>query len=67
MELEGTDTQPFAEPQYFVLAKLALALKERYPIRDIVGHADIAPGRKTDPGPLFDWSHLRGLLEIRSS
>jgi AmpD protein len=67
VELEGADDQPFADLQYLVLARLALALKSRYPIEDLVGHADIAPGRKTDPGPFFDWGYFRGLLETASS
>jgi AmpD protein len=56
IELEGTDDTPFAEAQYQVLPPLIEALKSRYPIAGIVGHSDIAPGRKTDPGTLFDWS-----------
>jgi len=58
IELEGCDDQPFAEAQYAVLAGLTLALAARYPIEAIVGHADIAPGRKTDPGRGFDWRRL---------
>ncbi|MDH2916706.1 MAG: 1,6-anhydro-N-acetylmuramyl-L-alanine amidase AmpD [Gallionella sp.] len=55
IELEGSDFVPFESPQYLALAKLTRLLKRIYPIRDIVGHSDIAPGRKTDPGPFFDW------------
>ncbi len=55
IELEGCDTIPFAPQQYRALAGLARHLLRAYPIRDIAGHADIAPGRKTDPGPCFDW------------
>lgn len=55
VELEGCDTIPFANLQYAALAKLTRRLKRAYPIRDIVGHSDIAPDRKTDPGPCFDW------------
>ncbi len=63
IELEGCDTQPFEQAQYVRLAELVDALQRRYPmIEDIVGHSDIAPGRKTDPGPLFDWAKLRSLL-----
>lgn len=62
VELEGCDRLPFAEAQYPVLAALVSALRSRYPIRDIVGHADIAPGRKTDPGPHFDWARLHAAL-----
>jgi AmpD protein len=62
VELEGADDQAYAEPQYRRLAELAVVLRRHYPIVDIVGHSDIAPGRKTDPGPAFDWGHLRALL-----
>jgi N-acetyl-anhydromuramoyl-L-alanine amidase len=62
IELEGTGEEPFAPSQYRRLAALTRALQARYPIRDIVGHSDIAPGRKTDPGPSFDWARYRRLL-----
>jgi AmpD protein len=55
IELEGSDFVPFESTQYQSLAKLTRLLKRTYSIRDIVGHSDIAPGRKTDPGPFFDW------------
>lgn len=55
IELEGSDTLPFEPIQYDKLIALTSALLTAYPIRDIVGHADIAPNRKTDPGPYFDW------------
>ena len=58
IELEGTDDLPFTEAQYATLAPLVQALKEAYPIRAVVGHSDIAPGRKTDPGPHFAWQRL---------
>jgi len=58
IELEGTDDLPFEDIQYERLAALVRALREKYPIADIVGHSDIAPGRKTDPGPFFDWEQL---------
>lgn len=57
IELEGSDTQPFAKEQYTTLTAVTLALREAYLITDIVGHSDIAPGRKTDPGPYFDWDN----------
>lgn len=63
IELEGTDGEPYTDRQYDVLAALTRALLARYPIADIVGHADIAPGRKTDPGPGFDWTRYRLVLE----
>ena len=62
IELEGTDTTPFTAAQYRILARVTRALQVVYPIGDIVGHADIAPGRKTDPGPCFDWARYRALL-----
>jgi len=55
IELEGSDFEPFTERQYVALARLTRRLKRAYPIRDITGHSDIAPDRKTDPGPHFDW------------
>jgi AmpD protein len=62
IELEGTDDRAFADAQYAALAALTQALRARYPIGDIVGHADVAPARKTDPGPCFDWERFRRLL-----
>jgi len=62
VELEGTDTAPFADMQYTRLAALTRALRVRYPITDIVGHSDIAPGRKTDPGGYFDWQRFHASI-----
>ncbi|HEX8987240.1 MAG TPA: 1,6-anhydro-N-acetylmuramyl-L-alanine amidase AmpD [Rhodocyclaceae bacterium] len=62
IELEGCDELPFEAPQYDRLTELLAVLARRYPLREIVGHADIAPGRKTDPGPHFDWSLLAASL-----
>lgn len=59
IELEGSDTQPFTDEQYSALWPLLNALRVRYPIAALVGHSDIAPGRKSDPGPFFDWSAVR--------
>jgi N-acetyl-anhydromuramoyl-L-alanine amidase len=58
VELEGSDFEPFEAIQYTILNHLLVALKETYPIQHVVGHSDIAPGRKTDPGPFFDWSKI---------
>ena len=62
IELEGDDATPFEDPQYEALIRLATALTERYPIDAIAGHSEIAPGRKTDPGPCFDWGRLMATL-----
>ena len=59
IELEGADDVSYAEPQYRVLAELTRALQSAYPIADIAGHCHIAPARKTDPGPSFDWPRFR--------
>ena len=55
IELEGSDSVPFDDQQYLSLSRLTRLLRRNYPIHAIVGHADIAPERKTDPGPCFDW------------
>jgi AmpD protein len=65
IELEGCDTLPFEHIQYQALAELLEMLAGRFPIEGVVGHSDIAPGRKTDPGPKFAWSHLKQLLADR--
>ena len=65
IELEGCDQQAFEDVQYRQLATLCRALMQAYPAitpERITGHSDIAPGRKTDPGPCFDWAALRSLL-----
>ncbi|MDR2365797.1 MAG: 1,6-anhydro-N-acetylmuramyl-L-alanine amidase AmpD [Zoogloeaceae bacterium] len=58
VELEGSDRQAFTAAQYAALWPLVAALCAHYPIRAIAGHEHIAPGRKTDPGPYFDWPAL---------
>jgi len=65
IELEGTDTEPYTDAQYAALSELLQAIMRAYPAitpQRITGHSDIAPGRKTDPGPAFDWARLRRLL-----
>lgn len=59
IELEGADDVAYADAQYDVLAALIRCLRARFLIADVVGHSDIAPGRKTDPGAAFDWQRLR--------
>ena len=59
IELEGDDYSPFEEAQYVALNQLLEALRAIYPIAGVTGHSDIAPGRKTDPGPFFDWSRVQ--------
>lgn len=67
IELEGSDDMLFEAAQYQALAELTRALRTRYPIIDIAGHSDIAPGRKTDPGPHFDWARYRKMLNEASA
>ncbi len=62
IELEGSDFVPFTEQQYAALTRLTRSLQRAYPIRSIAGHSDIAPQRKTDPGPHFDWPRYRATL-----
>lgn len=65
IELEGTDEVPFTQAQYDVLAQVTIELMARYPGIDstrIVGHSTIAPGRKTDPGPHFNWLYYLSLI-----
>jgi AmpD protein len=66
IELEGDDDVPYEDVQYSMLAALITSLRDTWTsLRDapVVGHCDIAPGRKTDPGPAFDWVKLRNLLD----
>jgi N-acetyl-anhydromuramoyl-L-alanine amidase len=69
IELEGADTVPYDPRQYHALADAVAALCRAYPHLSperLVGHSDVAPGRKTDPGPAFDWMHARRLIAASS-
>ena len=63
IEIEGTDDVPFMPEQYDTLISLTAALCHRYPLETVTGHQHIAPERKTDPGPFFDWRYFREKLE----
>ncbi|MFT6470125.1 MAG: AmpD protein [Neptuniibacter pectenicola] len=68
IELEGTDVEPYTPEQYVHLVELAIAIQAEFPAitnERIVGHSDIAPGRKTDPGPAFDWEYFYSVLNAR--
>lgn len=68
IELEGTDELPYTDAQYTRLAEVVAGLLRHYPslsAKNITGHSDIAPGRKTDPGASFDWPRFRDLLRVQ--
>lgn len=65
IELEGSDFVPFTDMQYATLQQLTQALRATYSIRGIAGHSHISPGRKTDPGPFFDWQRYLVQLNLR--
>ena len=62
IELEGCDSKAFSEAQYDALWPLLKAIVRHYPVTDLAGHSDVAPGRKTDPGPYFDWAAVHARL-----
>lgn len=65
IELEGSDDEAYEDEQYQQLARLVISLRKQYPAlteHSLCGHSDIAPGRKTDPGPCFDWQKLKSLI-----
>ena len=64
IELEGDDFSPFSDEQYHVLAQIIFAIYQAYPAthRHLMGHSDIAPNRKTDPGEFFEWRRLRQMV-----
>lgn len=64
VELEGSDFEAFEEAQYVTLNALLDCLKKSYPIQAITGHSNIAPNRKTDPGPFFEWAKITTNTEI---
>lgn len=70
IELEGTDDDPYTAAQYDALAELTVFIMKAWPAitpERLAGHSDIAPGRKTDPGPAFDWTYYRKCLAVRAA
>ncbi|HUJ85812.1 MAG TPA: 1,6-anhydro-N-acetylmuramyl-L-alanine amidase AmpD [Burkholderiales bacterium] len=65
VELEGSDTDSYADAQYARLVQVTRALRAVLPLRDVAAHSDIAPLRKTDPGALFDWTRFLSALARR--
>jgi AmpD protein len=67
IEIEGSDHVAFSPAQYASTAQLVAALLARYPVRAIAGHEHVAPGRKSDPGPFFEWSKLQEILSPKAT
>ncbi len=65
IELEGTDAGSYSDAQYAELAGLMSILRDRLPIRGVAAHSEIAPGRKSDPGPGFDWKRIHAVSPAR--
>jgi AmpD protein len=66
IELEGADDLPYEPAQYACLRALLAGLCARYPIQEVVGHSDVAPVRKTDPGPAFVWGEIKNIIKSNS-
>jgi len=67
IELEGTEEDAFTDLQYQALTELVRRLQSKFPIRDVAAHSEVAPGRKTDPGPHFDWARVLASLGLTSA
>ena len=65
IELEGTDADSYSDAQYAELARLISILRDRLPIRGVAAHSEIAPGRRSDPGPGFDWKRIHAFSPAR--
>ncbi|WP_186405344.1 1,6-anhydro-N-acetylmuramyl-L-alanine amidase AmpD [Candidatus Accumulibacter aalborgensis] len=64
IELEGCDELPFEDVQYTRLLTVVARLSAHYPVDAVVGHRDVSPGRKSDPGPHFDWRRLASIGDL---
>ena len=63
IELEGSDYEAFEPEQYRCLQELIQSIVNHYPVKGIAGHSDIAPSRKTDPGPFFEWDKIKSVFK----